>query len=57
MITQEIFETFIHQGCPGEFYVIDPLNADGVVGYGYTNEEDARKAFLDFVEKENIVFE
>jgi len=57
MVTQEIFETFIHQTATGVFYAVDPLNTDGLIGYGYNSEKDARKAFLDFIEKENIIFE
>lgn len=57
MITEEIFNTFVHQTATGVFCVVDPINQDGLIGYGYKSEDEAKKAFTDFIEKEGIIFE
>lgn len=57
MITQEILNTFIFDTIGGEkFGVSDPIAHDEVIGY-YPSREEAEKAFIEYVEKEGIIFE
>lgn len=57
MVTEEILKTFIFETIGGEkFGVNDPINHDEIIGY-YPTMEEAKKAFIDYVEKEGIFFE
>ena len=57
MVTQEILDTFIFDTIGGEkFGVNDPTSHDEIIGY-YPTREEAEKAFIEYVEKEGIVFE
>jgi hypothetical protein len=57
MVTQEILDTFVFDTIGGEkFGVNDPLTPDEIIGY-YPTREAAEKAFVEYVEKEGIIFE
>jgi hypothetical protein len=57
MITQEILDTFIFDTIGGQkFGVNDPLAHDEIIGY-YPSREEAEKAFIEYVEKEEIIFQ
>ena len=57
MITQEILNTFVFDTIGGEkFGVSDPIAHDEIIGY-YPSREEAEKAFIEYVEKEGIIFE
>lgn len=57
MITQEILDTFVFDTIGGaSFGVNDPLEHDEIIGY-YPTREEAEKAFIEYVEKEGIIFE
>jgi hypothetical protein len=56
MVTQEILETFIHKTLAGSFVPMDPTEPDAIIGY-YETKEEAEKAFVEYVEKEGIIFE
>jgi len=57
MITQEILNTFVFDTIGGEkFGVSDPIAHDEIIGY-YPSREEAEKAFMEYVEKESIIFE
>ena len=55
-VTQEILDTFIYETLNGGFGVIDPTASDEIVGM-FDTREAAEKAFIDFVEAQQIVFE
>jgi hypothetical protein len=57
MITQEILDIFIFDTIGGQkFGVNDPLAHDEIIGY-YPSREEAEKAFTEYVEKEEIIFQ
>ena len=56
MVTQEILDTFVYETPAGSFVAINPTEHDAIIVYCATMEE-AIKAFIEYVEKEGIIFE
>jgi hypothetical protein len=56
MVTQEILDTFIYETLAGSFVAMDPVSHDEIIGY-YQTRAEAEKAFVEYLEKEGIIFE
>jgi hypothetical protein len=52
----ELVRTFVYETMAGAFAVIDPMAHDEIIGY-FETHENAVQAFIEYITKEQIVFQ